>query len=788
MFRNYIKTAFRFIKENKLFASINALGLSISLSASFIILLFVINELSYDHCHKNSRRIFRVLNYYTDTKNTISTTPFILASALKEEFPQIEKAIRLMPLSLSFKLNNGIISTTAIGTDSEVFDMFTLPLVGRTPNKNLLEDKNSIVLSKDLAEKVFPGQDPIGKEILGLVNNEEHVFNVSGVIENIPDNSTFKAQCFINSKLTVEYINQKFAITNADRCWDKDLWITWVLLSKNINAKALQKQFTAFELKKIGEKPGSQYSLQNLSNVYLGSDKILNTGIKGNIDKIRIFSAIALLIILVATINYILLSTVVSSRRTKEIAMRKTYGASINKIKYQLLSESILLAMLVLPFSLLLTWLALPYAGKLFQTQLHIISSNIIIYILVYFVLTIFIGVASGIYTSTYLSRLKVLDIIKNSTFSGKQKLFFRSSLIVVELVIFCSFVSSTLVIRSQYQYEINKDLGYHNNCILLIDLGRDFKGYSAYINTIKSNPNIIMASGTKEGLPMMNNMSLMIPNFLDNKNMVEVEAMGVDNDFLNTMGISVIKGRSFSQEFGSDLTQSAILNETAVKRLGLTDPIGKIVANLTIIGVVKDFNLHSLYSDIPPLIIIMSNRNIRQVVVHYKPGTLTSILPTMVIEWKKAAPDKAFHYTTIEEVIKNLYSTERNLTTIISIFSLFTLLISTFGLFGLTLFIARSRTKEIGIKKIFGSSQRSIVYSFLTGNFVLVSIAWILSIPITLHFIMNWLNKFAYKVNINWLVFVVAYIVAAIVVLLTVFFHSYKASRSNPIKALRYE
>jgi putative ABC transport system permease protein len=296
------------------------------------------------------------------------------------------------------------------------------------------------------------------------------------------------------------------------------------------------------------------------------------------------------------------------------------------------------------------------------------------------------------------------------------------------------------------------------------------------------------MVTGTKEGLPMMNNMSLMLPNFLDNKNMVEVEAMGVDNNFLNTMGISVIKGRSFSQEFGSDLTQSAILNETAVKRLGLTDPIGKIVANLTIIGVVKDFNLHSLYSDIPPLIIIMSNRNIRQVVVHYKPGTLSGILPTMETEWKKAAPDKAFKYTTIEEVIKNLYSSEKNLTTIVSIFSLFTLLISTFGLFGLTLFIARSRTKEIGIKKIFGSSQCSIVYSFLTGNLVLVSIAWMLSIPVTLFFIMNWLNKFAYKVNINWSVFVVAYLVAAIVVLLTVFFHSYKASRSNPINALRYE
>jgi putative ABC transport system permease protein len=348
--------------------------------------------------------------------------------------------------------------------------------------------------------------------------------------------------------------------------------------------------------------------------------------------------------------------------------------------------------------------------------------------------------------------------------------------------------VSSTFIIRSQYQYEINKDLGYYNNCILLIDLGRDFKGYSAYINTIKSNPNVIMAAGTREGLPMMNTMSLMIPHFQDKETKVQVEGFAIDYSFLKTMGISVIDGRDFSEEFGSDLTQSAILNETAVKRLGITDPIGKMVVNQTIIGVVKDFNLHSLYSDIPPLIIALTDRNIRQVVVHYKPGTLSSILPTMEAEWEKTAPDRPFHYTTIEEIIKNLYSSEKNLTTIVSIFALFTLVIAAFGLFGLTMFVAKTRTKEIGIKKAFGSSEQSIIYSFLRDNFVLVSLAALLSVPVTLYFMFKWLNKFSYKVTINWWVFVIAFIIAAIVVLLTVFIHSFKASRIDPIKALKYE
>ena len=788
MFKNYLKTALRFLKHNKLFAGINALGLTIALTASFIILLFVINELSYDHCHKNMKRVFRVVNSYDDTKNTVSSTPYALASALKEDFPQIRQAIRVMPLTLNLKVNDGLISVTATGTDSGVFDIFTLPLTGVASGQNLLEDKSSLVLSRSMAEKVFPGQNPVGKEIVGLINDEENLFTVKGVFENIPENSTFRAECFVSSKWTVDYINKKFNVLNAETGWDKDLCVTWVLLSDNSNAKAVGEQFRSFESRHLVERTGSHYSFQNLSDVYLGSDKVLNTGIKGDLNKIEIFSAIALLILLVASVNYIILSTAVSSGRTREIGMRKTFGAGVGKIRNQLLSESVLFTCIILPFAFLFMSIALPFAGKLFQTQLHIMSSNLISYILVFLGLTIFIGIISGIYTSTFLSRLNVLDVIKNSTFSGKRRTLVRSSMIVIQLVIFCSFVSATLIIRSQYKYILSKDLGYYNNGILLIDLGRDFNGYSAYMEAIRSSPDVIMAAGTREGLPMMNTMSMMFPDFNDKNVMVEVEAMAVDYDFMKVMGISLVDGRYFSREFGSDASQSLILNETAVRKLGITNPLGKVLANQTIIGVVKDFNLHSLYSEIPPLAIILNDRSGRQAVIHYKQGTLGKLLPFVEAEWTKLAPGKTFHYTTIEEVIKNLYSSEKNLTAIISIFATLTLLISTFGLFGLTLFIARSRTKEIGIRKVFGSPERSIIYSFLFENVILVSLAALGSVPVTLHFIIKWLSKFPYKTEIDWWVFVVAYFIALAVVLLTVFFHSYRASRINPVKALRYE
>jgi putative ABC transport system permease protein len=791
MFANYLKSALRFIKQNKVFSVINASGLSIALAASFTILLFVINELSYDSFHKKGKRIYRVINYYKDFNVTMSGTPYVLATALKTEFPQVEKAIRQKYVrGLKLKLKDEFIDIpAAMGTDSDVFDIFTLPLIMGSSHENLLDDQNSIVLSRDLAQRFYPGQNPIGKEIEGIVNNEGQIFIVKAVFENIPANSTLRTECLLNSRWTLDPINKAFNINNADQDWTKDFWSTWVLLSEGTDSKKIEEQFPAFEIKNISEKPTNHYSLQNLHDVYLGSGNVENSGIRGNINNVKLFSAIAFIIIVVAAFNYIILSTAVSTSRAKEIGIRKTFGAGNNSIKYQLLSESVLIAVIILPVALLLMRLALPYAGRLFQTELKIINSNIIFYLSVYLILTVLLGIASGLYTSTYLSGLKVLDILKNVTYTGKKKLFFRSLLIVIQLVIFCAFVECMLVIRAQYQYAINKDPGYYNHGILLVDLGRDFKGYASYINNIKANPNIIMAAGAMEGLPMRGSMSFMFPSLQDKEVKIKVEGLAVDYNFLNTMGVTFLAGRDFSQDFGSDMTQSIIMNETAVRKIGITEPVGKkLMENKTIIGIVKDFNLHSIHSDIPPLEISMTDTYIDQVAIHYKPGTLSAILPMLESEWKKAAPGRPFNYTTIEELIKSLYSSEKNLTKIVSIFAVFTLIIASMGLFGLTLFVARSRTKEIGIKKIFGCNERSVIFSFMLGNFFLVLSAFLISVPVSLNIMINWLKNFSFRTVISWQVFIIAFVSAVIVVLFTVIIHAYRASRINPADALRYE
>jgi putative ABC transport system permease protein len=296
------------------------------------------------------------------------------------------------------------------------------------------------------------------------------------------------------------------------------------------------------------------------------------------------------------------------------------------------------------------------------------------------------------------------------------------------------------------------------------------------------------MAAGCAECLPMQNSATGMFQHFQDKEVRVQVEAMFVDFNFLETLGIKLVEGRSFSKEFGSDLTQSVILNETAVQKLGIVNPVGQKFAGMTIIGVVKDFNYHSIHTEIPPAYIQLNDEYIWQLVVHYSPGSLKNVRQMLELEWKKFGAGKPFSYETIEDLITNIYLSENKLSILVAIYAIIAILIAASGLFGLTLFIARNRTKEIGIKKVFGCSEKSIIYSFLLENFVLVLIAASISIPITLYFMTNWLKNFAYKININWWAFVIPFLIALIIVQLTVFLYSYKVTRINPINALRYE
>jgi putative ABC transport system permease protein len=786
MFKNYLNSAIRFFKRNTIFSIINFAGLTIALSASFIMLLFVINEQSYNHSFKNLNRIYRVIHFNDEFKKKDAGTPFPLSSKLKQEIPQILKAANVRRTVMFIKLGLGELTSAGIGTESDFFEIFTPRFIYGVQDSDLLTERNSIVLTKSLSEKIFPGQNPLGKEFEGSLTSNMK-FIIKGVIEDMPENSTLKAEYFISNKWTLDQVNRNFKIQNADELWDKDFWTTYVLISKGSNSSSVADQFKSLESKYLPDWLLNHYLLQKFSDVYLKSEDIQNSGIQGNQKSVRLYMFVSILILIVATINYIVLSTVVSSGRTKEIGIRKTFGAKISNIRYQLLAESVTSSLLVLPFVLIIMYFVLPHSQELFSTRLNFVPSNLLLYIATFIFLTTLVGISSGLYTSLFLSELKVNDILKNSVHSGKNRNQFRSTLIVIQLVLFCSFASATLIIRSQYNYALSKDPGFFNKHVLLISPLPPDKRHAVLVENIKSIPNVISASGIFDDLPMTGSASSIIPGYLDKGKKIPVESFSVDHYFIKTMGIQLLSGRDFSKEYGGDKTQSIILNETAVKDLEIPDPIGKAVIGKTIIGVVKDFNLHSIHSEIPPLYISLTDEYIRTIAVNYNPGTLNDILPKVEQEWGKIYKIP-FRYRTIEDAISGLYSKEKKLNNIILILTILILIISSFGLFGLTLFIAKTKVKEIGIRKIFGSAEQQIIFLSLKGYLMLVLIASIISVPLTLIFVRNWLNNFAFRVQIYWWIFLITSIIAGIIVFITVISHSIKISRVNPLNAIKYE
>ncbi|MDX9771784.1 MAG: ABC transporter permease [Tenuifilaceae bacterium] len=788
-----LKIALKFLRKNKAFAAINLIGLSIALAVSFIIILYVVNELTYNSSHKNRKDVYRVCNTFSDVDISSASSPYVLASTLKAEYPQVREAINTRQhRDLFIKHNEELISIkNPIATSSSVFDVFTIPLVNSSGADGLLNDKYSICLSQSLADKLFDNGDAVGKEVTAIVNDEEQTLRVTAVYKDMPQNSSLKADCLINYQWAIAQVNSIDWIEgSAETNWGSFYyWTTWVLLEPGINPHSFSQNFRELESRYLGENRHPQFFLQNLSDVYLRSDNINSSGLKGSMKDVRLFSIIALLIVVVAAINYIILSTAVSVGRTKEMAVRKTNGARNAHVFHQLITESTVLVLLVLPLAFFLMMQGLPYANELFQKQITLIGANIPIYLVVYLLLTQFIGAISGLYTSLWLSRQKVMGIFNSQVSSGRSKNYFRSILIILQLVIFSTFVSCMLIVRHQYQFALKMDPGFHNENVLFLEIGDNFSQYNALMQELKSNPNIKMAGGTYEPLPTRTTVTVDFPHAEDEEILVLVNIFDVDINFLETVGIGMAEGRYFSESFAGDSIDKCILNETAVKKLGLKDPVGKIfLDHWEVIGVVNDFYSSSIEKEVSPMLITMSGYFINQVAIQYLPGSLNVLLPSLQSTWQRLAPNMEFRYSLVEDLIQKLYAKEQNLTVVVTLSAFFILLVAMFGLFGLTLFIVQRRTKEIGIRKVLGSSATQIVLSFIKTNLLYVLIAVVISTPITILVMREWLNNYVERIDIGWWIFALTFAIAALVVVLTVLAHSYRAARVNPVEALRYE
>lgn len=782
-----LKSAFKFINRNKLFTSINVLGLSLALSISFIMGLYIVNEFSYNSTHKNRKNVYRVVNYYKPFDKKLAGTPFPLAEDLKATFPQIKNATNVRRIrGASIKLDDNWLNKSVLATSTDMFDIFTIPIISQTTQDDLLQSLNDIVISEKVAELIFKDGNPLGKEIIASIYGEENVFNVTAVFEELPLNSSLQADCFVNNHWTLNDINKAFNIDNASTSYRTDTWTTWIKTAQSAQIQNITKGLDDFVIKQTQDSVKT-YSLQSLSDFYLHSNNILNSGKTGSLKSLKIVGLIALLIIIVATLNYITLSSAISTNRMKEIGVRKTNGASITNIRNQLLNESVIIALICLPIALLLISIMKPYAESLFEQRFLLISNNAIYYILCPIILTILIGLLSGLYSSSYLSKLKTIDIIHKKPFIGEKKNGFQSMLIVFQLIVFCVFVASAFIIHSQYKYGMNKDLGYHKSNILFVDLN-DEADYKVFLERVKTIPQVISVSGSMDILPTLSSGSFMLNHFINKDEQLEVEGLDIDYNFLQTMGIKLKEGRYFSEEYATDFKHAIILNQTAVEQLGIENPVGQIIEDWTIIGVVEDFIVHSIHSNIPPLIISLTDEYINQVAILYQEGELFNLLSILKKEWQSVNKDIPFIYLTIDDINEEIYASEKTFFKIITIGSIFTLIIAMLGLFGLTLFITKSRTKEIGIRKVVGSSKKEIVLLLLKTNIYNVIIASVIALPISYFIMKEWLQNYAYAVEINFWHFVISSLIALVLVVITVIVQAYAAANKNPIIALRYE
>ncbi len=779
MVKILLKNSLRFFKKNKLFTVTNILGLSIALAASFIIIFYLINELTYNNCHKKRKNIYKILSYDIESKSSGDWTPFILAQTLKEEIPQIENATNTVFIrDLTIKSREVFIDNISIlSTNCEVFEIFTIPIIiGGAPQK-LFCDKYSIFISNKIANKLFPDINPVGNKITTQIGHKQHDFTVVGVFEDLPQNSTLKADCIINENWGIDKIDKFDNTKNAKTSWEETGCQTWILLSKHSSLTDIDNQLKTIESKYLGSNPIVKYSLQNLSAIYLQTI---------NLSNINLFTIIAFLIVIIATLNYIILSVAIVIRRSNEIGVKRTFGASYKDIQKQLIIESMLLTLFVLPISVLLMLLIFPWTNLFFHTKLIFIKSNLILYTFSYSLIVLLVGILSGFFSTAFLSRFKVVTILKNCDIRVNKKHKMGSFLIIVQLIIFCSLVSCSIIIWSQYHYAIKKDIGFNNRDIIFINMNNRPDLYSPFHEAVMTNPNVINISGGLDIFPKQASATMMVPYPKDESIKVKMEFMMVSYDFINTMGITLAEGRDFSQDFGTDLEQSIIINEEAVKQLDLTKPIGTKLLGKTIIGVVKNFNAFSIDTQIPPIMISLNNQVMFQTIIHFMPGSINSLLPNLQEEWEKLAPNIPFKYTFLEDNLKDKYQSIKKVSISFLIFTGISLLISSLGLLGFTLFDLHNKTREISIRKVLGCSSKRIIITILKKYLKFVIIALFFSIVCTTYFMSNWLSNYSYHVSISLWSFITSFFLAILIVSITVFLSSLRTSSINPSITLR--
>ena len=770
-----------------------------------LISLYVLDELSFDRYNEKADQIVRVIFKGTMQGGKINEAHVMppTAQALKADYPEVLDATRIRQAGTQKVMIGDTLFTgdNMAFTDANLFEIFTIPFIKGNP-KNALSEPNTLVITNELAKKYFGNQEPLGKTI--KFKGSDLNYTVTGVIEKIPANSHFHFDIF-NSMSGLEEAKST--------SWMQSEFFTYLLLQKGYDYKKLEAKLprtvekymgpqlqkamgvTISEFRKSGNDIGLY--LQPLTDIHLYSSASYDMGNGGDIKYVYIFGAVAIIMLLIACINFMNLSTAGASKRAREVGVRKVMGSEKIELVWQFLMESVLLTSIALVLAIIFGFVALPLFNNLSGKDLSLQLDSVTTLLPGLLLFGLIVGILAGSYPAFFLSSFKPIAVLKGKYTSGKGSISLRSGLVVVQFFISITLMVGTTVVYQQLKFIQNKKLGYNKEQVLIVDTWELGKNQDVFRDEILRDPHVlnVSSSGYLPAGPSYNNNFMVYP---DDKNMELVKTLryDVDINYIPTLGMEMAAGRNFSKEFGTD-SSGVILNETAAKMLGLkNDALNHIVSNTNndgskhtyhVIGIVKDFHFRSLHERIAPLAMTLSG-GAGTMIIKVKTEDMKGLLSKMKTTWDEFKPEAAFSYSFMDERINNTYLAEQKTGQILGVFAGLTIFVACLGLFGLATFTAEQRTKEIGVRKVLGASVGSVV-TLLSKDFLkLVGIAIIIATPAAWFAMNKWLQDFEYRIEISWWMFAVAGSLSIGIALLTVSFQSVKAALMDPVNSLRSE
>lgn len=807
MLSNYLKIAVRNLLRHKLYSLINVLGLATGMVVCALILLWVQDELNYDRFHEHAERIYRITVELTSPEGLMEA-PVAAAEMgpiLRRDVPGVVAAARLWRAgdnTLIGAADRQFYEDDFYWADAEIFDLFTFPLLKGDP-KTALTAPNSVVITEEMARKYFPDEDPMGKTI--RVGDAED-YQVTGLLQEIPANSHLQFS-FLGSSSTTRIDEGEFMLR-----WTAVRYSTYLRLQEESDPVQIEAGLNEIVEENLGEMlkqvgVGFRYKLQPLTDIHLRSHLMGEIGVNGDIAYVYAFAAIAAFVLLIACINFTNLATARSTGRAREVGVRKVAGAYRRQLIGQFLGESLLICSLALGITLALLEVALPFfndlAGK--ELRLEYASNAWIPFALLG--MALFAGIAAGSYPAFFLSAFEPASVLKGTGQPTVRKARFMNILVVAQFAISIGLIVGTLIITAQIDYVRSKDLGFDKENVVAIPLRTDEmrKGWEAVREDLLRNPDILDVGACSVLPGRVHNKRSFWKKGAPQEEVLILNTMQVDYDFVQTVGMKIVEGRSFSREFGEDATGACLVNEAAVKLLGEGSAIGKEIGEpdtegpdlgdfSPILGVLKDFHFASLHTPIEPLILELvadeqgAADNFGNLVVRIRPGNLSNALASLEETWKKHAGSAPFEYAFLDEELDQLYKEEERLGKVLRTFAGLAIFIACLGLFGLASFTAEQRTKEIGIRKTLGASVTSIVVLLSREFTYLVLIANLLAWPIAYYGMTRWLEGFAYRIDLGSETFILGGIAALMIAWLTVSYQAVRAALANPVKALRYE